>query len=166
MTHPSQIPVTNYLSASSLNLFGLISLKRFDGNANNQGVTCDAKKNFKKSLQVQKKALPLQSRYNGSSLQQCGNSSVGRARPCQGRGREFESRFPLWEAPEMAPLFFSFRLLSALESPLRVTWQFWSSYCQKRPFLRVTGLSLSSYPQCGHFCNSPASWCTCICANG
>ena len=28
-------------------------------------------------------------------LRQCGNSSVGRARPCQGRGREFESRFPL-----------------------------------------------------------------------
>ena len=27
----------------------------------------------------------------------CGNSSVGRARPCQGRGREFESRFPLQE---------------------------------------------------------------------
>ena len=26
---------------------------------------------------------------------ECGNSSVGRARPCQGRGREFESRFPL-----------------------------------------------------------------------
>ena len=25
----------------------------------------------------------------------CGNSSVGRAQPCQGRGREFESRFPL-----------------------------------------------------------------------
>ena len=25
----------------------------------------------------------------------CENSSVGRARPCQGRGREFESRFPL-----------------------------------------------------------------------
>ncbi len=25
----------------------------------------------------------------------CGNSSVGRARPCQGRGREFKSRFPL-----------------------------------------------------------------------
>ena len=24
-----------------------------------------------------------------------GNSSAGRARPCQGRGREFESRFPL-----------------------------------------------------------------------
>ena len=28
-------------------------------------------------------------------LMTCGNSSVGRARPCQGRGREFESRFPL-----------------------------------------------------------------------
>ena len=26
---------------------------------------------------------------------ECGNSSVGRARPCQGRGREFEPRFPL-----------------------------------------------------------------------
>ena len=26
---------------------------------------------------------------------QCGNSSVGRAQPCQGWGREFESRFPL-----------------------------------------------------------------------
>ena len=26
---------------------------------------------------------------------QRGNSSVGRARPCQGRGREFKSRFPL-----------------------------------------------------------------------
>ena len=27
----------------------------------------------------------------------CGNSSVGRARPCQGRGREFESRSSLRE---------------------------------------------------------------------
>ena len=26
---------------------------------------------------------------------QCGNSSVGRAQPCQGWGREFEPRFPL-----------------------------------------------------------------------
>ena len=25
----------------------------------------------------------------------CGNSSVGRAQPCQGWGREFEPRFPL-----------------------------------------------------------------------
>ena len=30
-------------------------------------------------------------------LKECGNSSVGRARPCQGRGREFESRLPLRE---------------------------------------------------------------------
>ena len=28
----------------------------------------------------------------------CGNSSVGRAQPCQGWGREFESRFPLKKA--------------------------------------------------------------------
>ena len=26
---------------------------------------------------------------------ECGSSSVGRAQPCQGWGREFESRFPL-----------------------------------------------------------------------
>ena len=30
-------------------------------------------------------------------LGNCGNSSVGRAQPCQGWGREFESRFPLIE---------------------------------------------------------------------
>ena len=29
--------------------------------------------------------------------EKCGNSSVGRAQPCQGWGREFESRFPLFE---------------------------------------------------------------------
>ena len=28
-------------------------------------------------------------------MQNCENSSVGRARPCQGRGRGFESRFSL-----------------------------------------------------------------------
>ena len=28
-------------------------------------------------------------------LSSCGNSSVGRAIPCQGIGREFESRLPL-----------------------------------------------------------------------
>ena len=39
-------------------------------------------------------------RHAGSSpvlgtILKCGNSSVGRAQPCQGWGREFESRFPL-----------------------------------------------------------------------
>ena len=32
----------------------------------------------------------------------CGHSSVGRARPCQGRGREFESRCPLHNLPTKA----------------------------------------------------------------
>ena len=32
---------------------------------------------------------------------QCGNSSVGRAQPCQGWGREFESRFPLKQVARM-----------------------------------------------------------------
>src|SRR5580765_5759091 len=31
----------------------------------------------------------------GSFVGDCGNSSVGRAQPCQGWGRGFESRFPL-----------------------------------------------------------------------
>ena len=35
-------------------------------------------------------------------LQTSGNSSVGRARPCQGRGREFESRFPLKSEAEFS----------------------------------------------------------------
>lgn len=30
------------------------------------------------------------------AVAKCENSSVGRARPCQGRGREFESRFSLF----------------------------------------------------------------------
>ena len=30
-----------------------------------------------------------------------GNSSVGRAQPCQGWGREFESRFPLQQLTEV-----------------------------------------------------------------
>ena len=35
--------------------------------------------------------LILQDKY------QCESSSVGRARPCQGRGREFESRLSLYK---------------------------------------------------------------------
>src|SRR5690606_39397186 len=39
----------------------------------------------------------------------CGNSSVGRAQPCQGWGREFESRFPLQILKEaIARSLFSF----------------------------------------------------------
>src|SRR5207249_9402317 len=34
--------------------------------------------------------------YASVQLAVCGNSSVGRAQPCQGWGRGFESRFPLW----------------------------------------------------------------------
>ena len=32
---------------------------------------------------------------SSSDTVKCGNSAVGRAQPCQGWGREFESRFPL-----------------------------------------------------------------------
>ena len=37
----------------------------------------------------------LCTRKNAQGAETCGNSSVGRAQPCQGWGREFESRFPL-----------------------------------------------------------------------
>ena len=37
---------------------------------------------------------------------QRGNSSVGRARPCQGRGREFKSRFPLHKDDSKGHPFF------------------------------------------------------------
>ena len=45
-----------------------------------------------------------------SATEICGNSSVGRARPCQGRGREFESRFPLQEVISNDDLFFCAQL--------------------------------------------------------
>ena len=59
-------------------------------------------KKQQKSLPVPKKALPLhpQSREMpfekiGFRRNTSGNSSVGRAQPCQGWGRGSESRFPL-----------------------------------------------------------------------
>ena len=36
------------------------------------------------------------------SRKYCGNSSVGRAQPCQGWGRGFESRFPLHLVVDLA----------------------------------------------------------------
>ena len=39
------------------------------------------------------------------SLNLSGNSSVGRAQPCQGWGREFESRFPLQDFYYMDLIF-------------------------------------------------------------
>ncbi len=50
-------------------------------------------------FQIVKKFLYLHPQSQNNRVLQgtlpSGNSSVGRARPCQGRGREFESRFPL-----------------------------------------------------------------------
>ena len=49
---------------------------------------------LQKSLEVIKKYLPLQSQTKRMG-HKCGSSSVGRAQPCQGWGREFEPRLPL-----------------------------------------------------------------------
>ena len=48
-------------------------------------------KKFALSKNIPTFAIP----FRESSFKTSGNSSVGRARPCQGRGREFKSRFPL-----------------------------------------------------------------------
>ena len=47
----------------------------------------------------------------------CGNSSVGRAQPCQGWGREFESRFPLKTMKTAFSCLFSFCTHGELCSP-------------------------------------------------
>ena len=44
----------------------------------------------------------------------CGNSSVGRAQPCQGWGREFESRFPLKIKSNSFGLLFSFCMVTKI----------------------------------------------------
>ena len=54
-------------------------------------------KKFAKNLQNKIFGVPLHSQSKGCRQQTGGNSSVGRAQPCQGWGREFESRFPLNE---------------------------------------------------------------------
>jgi len=54
----------------------------------------------------------------------CGNSSVGRARPCQGRGREFESRFPLQFSakPRLTGVLFFRSNLRSLRSRCTKQW--------------------------------------------
>ena len=48
----------------------------------------------------------------------CGNSSVGRAQPCQGWGREFESRFPLTKRRrQLSAVFFRFALSAMMTQP-------------------------------------------------
>ena len=54
----------------------------------------------------------------------CGNSSVGRAQPCQGWGREFESRFPLHRGHQKWWPFFV--CINALCCSGRTVPLFWS----------------------------------------
>jgi hypothetical protein len=58
-----------------------------------------------------------------------GNSSVGRARPCQGRGREFESRFPLQvKKADFLSRLFAFRVF------------LWLVYCRASTSLVFSGV--------------------------
>ena len=76
----------------------------------------------------------------------CGNSSVGRARPCQGRGREFESRLPLKRMAGYKSCFFSLsaarmaELVDALVSGASVERRAGSS-----PVSGTSGLKYNGY---------------------
>ena len=66
----------------------------------------NAKRSFRSSESRSKLSLIMPSRERKRRLLKAGgNSSVGRARPCQGRGREFESRFPLHKVPSEIGIF-------------------------------------------------------------
>ena len=61
--------------------------------------------------------IPRRSWKNRIS-EKCGNSSVGRAQPCQGWGREFESRFPLTkQRRQLIAVFFCFVLSATMVWP-------------------------------------------------
>ena len=62
-------------------------------------------------------AIPF--RKDGQVHKKCGNSSVGRAQPCQGWGREFESRFPLREGDTFDDASPSFFCTTSLDSNSR-----------------------------------------------
>ncbi len=47
------------------------------------------------AARINSRIMRLPYRCRNCNATQSGNSSVGRAQPCQGWGREFESRFPL-----------------------------------------------------------------------
>ena len=59
-------------------------------------------------LKIPWAAMPVRVRFPSRAPMKkpCGNSSVGRAQPCQGWGREFEPRFPLYKASEKSGAFF------------------------------------------------------------
>ena len=79
----------------------------------------------------------------------CGNSSVGRAPPCQGGGRRFESGFPLWRGvgPSLktcSPSFFRRRSQAVRQRPAKPLFpgsnpggasHGWSPSCCRRPDL-------------------------------
>ena len=58
---------------------------------------------LQKSLELIKKYLPLQSQTKRMGHKR-GSSSVGRAQPCQGWGREFEPRLPLQKQMKSAEM--------------------------------------------------------------
>ena len=91
----------------------------------------------------------------------CGNSSVGRAQPCQGWGREFESRFPLKTMKTAFSCLFSFctqgELCSSEATPLAPS-RGWGCKHNSREIAHPVGSSLvfrsksSSYRNITAFC--------------
>ena len=62
---------------------------------NNPSTAKKLRISFAHSIKQRTFALAFQKEAHALLETICGNSSVGRAQPCQGWGREFESRFPL-----------------------------------------------------------------------
>ena len=67
-----------------------------------------ANKKFGELKKIVTFAIPI----GNNPVTYCGNSSVGRAQPCQGWGREFESRFPLQIKTALMRVLFLFSGLS------------------------------------------------------
>ena len=86
---------------------------------------------LQKSLEVIKKYLPLQSQTKRMGHKR-GSSSVGRAQPCQGWGREFEPRLPLQKkkSAEMLTYFLKQSLRTVLSFGSRIFTRRGSIICQ------------------------------------
>ena len=95
-------------------------------------------------------------RYNLSCV--CGRSSSGRARPCQGRGSEFEPRRPLQKETPSVRMVFLFGMPRAggnsLPRPARSSGRTAAGFRVGRPALRpppfIAGAFVCRAAGCGH----------------
>ena len=85
-------------------------------------------------------------RYNPPCV--CGRSSSGRARPCQGRGSEFEPRRPLQKEKPLLRSGFSFCNFVGADGPVRPNT---AQRCHSEPVTDVTGVGIRN-PRLASLC--------------